>query len=90
MLRGLENSPMLSGYSDSPAPPDSIPDNSVPGELLEPLDLIMDPFADVPMKGPRGGGAFLDLLSEAYSPENCLTTLQEFLNDPNLLEGVNI
>lgn len=80
---------MLSGYGDSPAPPDSVPDNSVQGDFLEPLDLIMDPLADVPLKGPRGGGAFLDMYSEAYSPENCLTTLQEFLNDPNLLEGVN-
>lgn len=84
---------MLSGYSNSPTPPDSVLETSlseVPGNLLETLDFITDPFADVPLKGSRTAGPLLDMLSEAFSPEACLTTLQEFLNDPNLLDGVNI
>ncbi|KAB5583770.1 hypothetical protein PHYPO_G00099460 [Pangasianodon hypophthalmus] len=91
MLRGPENSPMLSGYGDSPTPPDSILDtsfNDVPEDLLGTLDLITDPFADVPLKGSHGAIPLLDMLAEAFSPAD-LTPLQEFLNDPNLLEGVN-
>lgn len=90
MLQGPENSPMLSGYSDSPAPPNSIPESCLDDS---PADLfITAPFEEVSLKGPRpGDGGFLEFLSEAFSPDSstCLTTLQEFLNDPNLLDGVN-
>ncbi|XP_060776205.1 signal transducer and activator of transcription 2 isoform X2 [Neoarius graeffei] len=89
MLRGLESSPMLSGYSDSPTPPSSVPETSlseIPENLLETLDLVTDPFADVPLKGSRSPGPLLDIF-EALSPDTCMPTLQEFLNDPNLLDG---
>ncbi|KAM9483316.1 signal transducer and activator of transcription 2 isoform 2-T2 [Clarias gariepinus] len=90
MLQGPENSPMLSGYSDSPAPPNSVPESCLDDS---PADLfITAPFEEVSLKGPRpGDGGFLEFLSEAFSPDSstCLTTLQEFLNDPNLLDGVN-
>lgn len=81
---------MLSGCDDSPTPPDSVPENSLIGDpdFLEPLELITDPFADVSLKGWRGAGSCLDMLSEAFSPDNCLM-MQEFLSDPNILEGVN-
>lgn len=83
---------MLSGYSDSPTPPSSVPETSlseIPGNLLETLDLITGPFADVPLKGSRSPGPLLDIF-EALSPDTCMPTLQEFLNDPNLLDGMNV
>lgn len=83
MLRGVENSPMLSSYS--PSPPSSVPEPSlcdVPVDLLD--TLITDPFADVPLKGSRSTETFLDMLSEAYSPNANQTTLQEFLINQDL------
>ncbi|XP_053492351.1 signal transducer and activator of transcription 2 isoform X2 [Ictalurus furcatus] len=85
MLRGVENSPMLSSYSPSPSPPSSVPEPSlcdIPVDLLD--TLITVPFADVPLKGCRSTETFLDMLSEAYSPNANQTTLQEFLSDQDL------
>lgn len=91
MLRGLENSPMLSGYSDSPTPPSSVPEDcltDVPGDFLEHLEPIPDIFADVSQKGFHSGGPFLDLLNEANSPDH-LITIQEFINNPGFLDVVD-
>lgn len=78
---------MLSGYSDSPAPPDSILENTIDdilGEAVEPLDSIGDSFSDVCLKGRSG--LYLDML---YSPDNMQTTLHEYLIDSHLVDGLN-
>ncbi|XP_058258150.1 signal transducer and activator of transcription 2 isoform X1 [Hemibagrus wyckioides] len=82
LLQGLENSPMLSVYDDCPTPLSSDLETSLsssPSDFLDTLDFITDPLSDIPLKSSHGSGLFMDLLSEDI-----------FLNDPNLLNGVNI
>ncbi|KAF4078740.1 hypothetical protein AMELA_G00185000 [Ameiurus melas] len=90
MLRGLENSPMLSSYSPGTSPPSSVlsPETSLYDVPVDPLDtLIKDRFTDVPLKGFHSTEPFLEMLSEAYSPDANLTTLQEFLNSQEFWTG---
>lgn len=82
LLQGLENSPMFSVYDDCPTPLSSDLETSLsssPSDFLDTLDFITDPLADIPLKSSHGSGLFMDLLSEDI-----------FLNNPNLLNGVNI
>ncbi|XP_046725952.1 signal transducer and activator of transcription 2 isoform X2 [Silurus meridionalis] len=83
MLQGPENSPMLSNSPNSPSSVLEYPLNEIPEEL------ITDFLSEFSPKNSRGVSLFLNLPSEALSPERCMT-LQEFLSDPNLLDGVNV
>uniref|UniRef100_W5L0Q1 Signal transducer and activator of transcription n=1 Tax=Astyanax mexicanus TaxID=7994 RepID=W5L0Q1_ASTMX len=90
MLRGPESSPMLSNCTSNPESPNEFLENSLNGHLEFPDLLNLPPDNYDGLKNSANGvsESFLNIISESFSPVSDLTTFQEFLNDPHLLEGI--
>ncbi|XP_072540509.1 signal transducer and activator of transcription 2 [Salminus brasiliensis] len=89
MLQGLENSPMLSNCISNPVSPSGVLENSLNGQLETCLlsQNVLDLPSDFFLKNISSD---LSIIPEAFSPVASVpSALQEFLNDPFLLDGLN-
>ncbi|XP_051561988.1 signal transducer and activator of transcription 1-alpha/beta-like isoform X3 [Myxocyprinus asiaticus] len=90
MLQGLENSPMLSSSTiDADLFNIILEDDS--GDVLQAFPETVSNISAPCFQGTFPETSVNDLFPEAFSPSDTdvNTTLQEFLSDPNILNGMN-
>ncbi|KAI4891937.1 hypothetical protein NFI96_021908 [Prochilodus magdalenae] len=87
MLQGPENSPMYNCTSDPILPNGPLEGSDLLDDISSFRNLL--DLSDGLMKNSPCDDALLEVIPEAFSPDTVLPTLQAFLNDPNILEGLN-